>query len=95
MTLEELLDHIGTHVLDDRAPRIQGAADSLYPDELIVRYLNEGQRFFCRKAWPIIDSTTPACCEIVPLANTSDYPLHSSVVRVLSVRASDSDVALN
>lgn len=95
MTLEELLDHISGNVLDDRSDLVSGAPDELFSEATLVRYLNEGQRQFCRKAWPIIDDETASCCEIDLVAEQATYPLHSSVVRVYSVRPNDSDIPLS
>lgn len=94
MTLEEILDHLSSNVLDDRAALVEGPPDSLWTDETIVRYLNEGQRIFCRKAWPIVDDTTAACCQIPLVVDTSKYALHASVLRVLSVTPEDTEIPL-
>lgn len=94
MTLEELLDHLATNELDDRAELVNGPSDSLWSDEVLVRYLNAGQELFCRKAWAIEDDTTQACCEITLLAGIDKYPLHKSVMRVLSVTPADTSIPL-
>lgn len=94
MKLSEILDHIGEHVLDDRTDLASGPPDSLWPDELLVRYLNDGMNIFCRKAWPIIDDRTVACCVINLVTDQQNYPLHSSVLRVLSATPADTDIPL-
>jgi hypothetical protein len=94
VNLQSLLEHLGSHVLDDRATLASGQPDSLWPDSLLTRYLNDGQNIFCRKAWPIIDDTTAACSRITLVLDQSTYALHSSVMRVLSVTPADTDIPL-
>ena len=61
MTLEELLDHIGAHVLGDRAEYASGSPSSpLWPDTVLVRYLNQAQKLFARKTYCILDSDSAA-----------------------------------
>lgn len=95
MVLEEILDHLASHQLDDRADLVEGPSDSLWSDEVLVRYLNVGQDLFCRKAWAIEDDTTTACCQITLVAGQERYPLHKSVMRVLSVTPADTDIPLS
>lgn len=95
MRLEEILDHLASNVLDDRSNLVAGPPDSLWSDELLVRYLNEGQMIFCRKAWPIIDNTTAQCCQVALTANINTYPLDPSVMRVLSVVPNDTNIPLS
>lgn len=94
MTLEEMLDHLGSHILDDRTELLDGAPDSMFSDEVLVRYLNSAQELFCRKAWPIVDQTTAACCEVTLVTDQTDYSVHRSVIRVLSAVPQDSDIPL-
>lgn len=94
MNLEEILDHLASNVLDDRSSLVAGPPDSLWTDDLLVRYLNEGQKIFCRKAWAIVDDTTAACCVIPLVADQNTYALHSSVMRVLSVTPADTNIPL-
>jgi hypothetical protein len=91
--LSELLDHVG-HVLDDRSAMLNGSPDSLWSDEVLVRYFRKAEEIFCRKAWVLRDSTTAACCTITLVAGQKDYNLHASVLRVLSVTPADSDIDL-
>lgn len=95
MKLEEILDHLASNVLDDRTALVSGPADSLWSDEVLVRYLNEGQNIFCRKAWPIIDNTSAACCVIALVAGQKTYALHKSVLSVLSATPNDTDIPLS
>lgn len=94
MDLETILDHLSTHVLDDSAQLVNGPPDSLWPDELLVRYLNDGQNIFCRKAWPIVDDSSPQCCQITLESGNNLYPIHKSVMRVLSVTPADTQIPL-
>lgn len=93
MTLEELLDHLAV-ALDDDAELVQGPPDEQWAQPTLVRYLNDAQNIFCRKAWPIIDDSTVACCSIALVVNDNTYSLHKSVMRVLSVTPADSQVPL-
>ena len=82
MKLSEMLDHVGKDLLDDRTELQSGDPDSLFSDELIVRYLNEAQRILCRRAW-VITETGIAPAGILTLATGKTlYNLHKSVLRV-------------
>lgn len=94
MKLSELLDHLAVHVLDDRAEMLNGSPDELWSDELLVRWLNEAQRILCRDAWVLEDVGHAQAGTIQLVQNQKDYPLHKSVVRVLSGRLSDTEIDL-
>lgn len=94
MKTGELLDHLAAHVLDDRAEMLNGSPDELWSDEVLIRWLNEGARELCRKAWVLEDVAHPTAGTIALVAGTKEYALHASVVRVLSARLSDTDVDL-
>lgn len=94
MKLSELLDHLAVTVLDDRADMLNGAASELWSDEALVRWLNEGARYICRRAWVLEDVGHATAGVITLVENTKDYALHKSVVRVLSGRLSDTDLDL-
>ena len=94
MTLQELLDFTASSVLGDRSGQLSGASDALWSDEFLTRCFNEAQRILCREAWVLSDDSTAAVTEIDLVASTASYALHSSVLRVLSARLSDSDVDL-
>lgn len=94
MKTSELLDHLAVHVLDDRADMLNGAPDSLWSDEYLIRLLNEGQRILCREAWVLEDVGNATAGTIQLIQDQKDYTIHKSVVRVLSGRLSDSDLDL-
>jgi len=73
---------------------VSGASDSLWSDEVITRYLKKAEEIFCRKAWVLRDNTTASCCSITLVKEQQDYPLHASVLRVLSVTPADTDIDL-
>ena len=54
----EILQHVTTEYLDDRSDMIEGAADNLWSDEVIMRYLKDAQVELARKIWPIFDCGT-------------------------------------
>lgn len=101
MELGELLDHIGKELLDDRVEMLEGQSDTIWSDEVIVRYLNEAQRILARRAWVIedtnpnsIDSDGSKVCQIQLVEGQTDYPFHKSILHIKSVRLSDSDLDL-
>ncbi len=53
-----------------------------WPDEVIVRYLNEAVQEACERALLIEDRTTPAVCSLPVVANQATYNLHPSVLRI-------------
>jgi len=81
-------------ILDDKSSLVSGQPDELFSTERILRVLNHGQDILCRDGWVLVDDTTASCCNITLLENIETYPLHASVLGVLSVRLSDSDLAL-
>lgn len=82
MILEELLTYVGKEHLDDRTDLVDGEADSLWSDETIVRYLNEGQRILCRRSWVLVEIGQTPAGTIVLVQDKVLYPLHKSVLRV-------------
>lgn len=94
MILSELLDHLAGTVLDDRVDMLNGNPAELWSDEYLVRLFNEGARILCRRAWVLEDIGHATAGVITLVENTKDYALHTSVIRVLSGRLSDSDIDL-
>ena len=92
MNLEELLTHVASEYLDDRTEMLDGDPDELWSDELIVRYLNEAQRIFCRRSWVLIDIDNPTAGRIALVSGKALYSLHKSVLRVYDATY-DTDVA--
>ena len=94
MKLSELMDHVATHVLDDRTAMLNGAPDEIWSEEALARYFRTAEDIFCRKAWVLKDNVTSAICSITLVNAQKDYPLHASILRVLSVKPNDSDIDL-
>lgn len=94
MKTSEILEHITGPMLDDRAEMISGQSDTLFKDSTVIQYLNEAERRLCQWAWVLEDSTTAEVCSIGMKVDTSEYPLHKSILHVKAARLSDSDVDL-
>lgn len=97
MTLQEMLDHTGGFYLDDRATLLSGAADELFSDATLVRFLNLGADEFCRRTWRLQSQYSVAKAAytgITLVEGQKDYNLHARVLRVLSAKLSDSDLDL-
>lgn len=86
MTLGDLLDELRQNILHDKSDRIAGGADDLWTDSTLVRYIDEAQRRFARRALVIRDGTTSAVTEVTLAANQNEYPLHEAVIAVISAR---------
>lgn len=91
--LGALLGELRRGRLHDMSSQVSGAAsDYLWSDDQLVRYLNEAQRRFARRSLCIRDGTTTAVSHITTVDGTAtspwtlEYPLHQSVIAVLSVR---------
>lgn len=102
MKLSELLDYIGTDLLDDRAALLEGVSDSIWSDVAIVRQLNEAQRVMCRRAWILkdadfansVDGDGNPICQIQLVQDQTDYAFHKSILHIESARLSDSELDL-
>lgn len=86
MTLEELLTELRVNVLRDRSDLIAGDTDSLWSDETLLRYIKDGERRFARQTLCLRDSTTPEVTQVRLRSGVQNYPLHASIVGVLSGR---------
>lgn len=86
MNLGDLLTELRENILHDRSDQVDGSSDYLWSDETLVRYINEAQRRFARKALVIRDAVTPQCCQVVVQAGVNEYALDPSVLAVMSVR---------
>lgn len=95
MQLQELLDHLGSEVLQDRPAIVSGGSSNLWSDTVLVRYLNQAQQLFARRTYCLLDATTTAVTQLALTAGVSTYTLHKSIVKVFSARLSDSTVDLN
>ncbi len=87
MTLGELLEELRENILHDRSDRTADSADDyLWSDKTLVRYINEAHKRFARKALVLRDGTTSSVTRITLETATKEYPLHRSVIGVLSAR---------
>lgn len=77
MKTSELLEHIAKHMLDDRAELLEGESDRLFPDDVVIRYMNEAQRRLARVGLVIEDRLTPEVTTI-PLKLGSSSTLSTS-----------------
>lgn len=88
MTLGDLLDELRNNVLRDRSDIIAGDTDSLWSDETLLRYIGDAERRFARQSLIIRDATTPQVTQVVLKNGVVTYPLHRSVLSVLSAKYS-------
>jgi hypothetical protein len=84
MILSDQLDELRTNILRDSSDLTDGAVDHLWSDDTLIRYIADGERRFARQTLLIRDSTTPAVTQVSLVAGQQDYPLHTSVLGVLS-----------
>ena len=84
MNLGDLLDELSTNVLRDMSDIVAGPEDSLFSTSSLIRYLNEGYNKFSRDTMCIVDMTTPSVCQTTLQTGISVYPLHVSVLAVIS-----------
>ena len=89
MNLEEQLDELRYNILRDRSDLIAGDDDSLWSDETLLRYIKDGERRFARQSMILRDSTTPEVTRVVLKNAVQTYPLHPSVLAVISARYTD------
>lgn len=86
MNLEELLDELRTGILRDAGDQISGDDDKLWSDTRLIRYINEAERKLCREALILRDGLTPEVTLIQSVAGQTLYPLHPSVIGVISAK---------
>ena len=91
MTLRDLLDELANNILRDRSDMMSGPEDQLWPDDVLVKYINEAESLLARKGLVIRDASTTAVADVPLVAGTSQYTLHPSVVAVISAKI-DGDV---
>lgn len=84
MKIGEKLDELRKNVLRDTSDLIAGDSDSLWSDETLLRYLKAGERRFARQTLCIRDGDTAAVTRVRLKEGQHSYPLHESVIAVLS-----------
>lgn len=94
MTLGDLLKLLRESILNDRSDRASGTSDYLWTDQTLVTYINEAQRRFAVKGLILRDATTDAVTLVTLVAGQSTYPLHKSVIAVMSARRTDQEADL-
>ena len=90
----DLLDHVASGVLRDRAKYIEGSDGELWSNTTLLNYLNEAENRFARGTFCILDDSTSAVVTVPLVASTASYALHKSILKVFSVTLSDSPVRL-
>lgn len=95
MILEELLDHTAKDLLDDRTDLVDGEPDSLFSDEVIVRYLAAAEERLCRRAWALVDIGHAQAGVLTLVEGKTLYTLHPSVLRVLTATPTDEEFPLH
>lgn len=86
MNLGEELDELRKNILRDHSDQVSGNSDSLWTDDTLIRYIKDGERRFARQALCIRDGATPAITQIKIKTGVTSYPLHPSVIAVISAR---------
>lgn len=86
MNLQEKLDELRSNVLRDTSDLIAGDVDSLWTDETLVRYIKQGELRFARQTLCLRDGTSAQVTQVKLKNGTHYYPLHPSVLGVLSAR---------
>lgn len=93
MNLSELLTELRENILYDRSDRVAGTPDYLWSDATLIRYINEAQNRFARHGLVIRDGTSQEATEVIIEAGVTEYPLHSSVLAVISAKMPAPDIA--
>lgn len=86
MTLGELLTLLRESILNDRTDRTSGSSDYLWTDAVLIMFINEAQRRFATHSFVLRDGTTDAATKVIMVAGQSIYPLHTSVMSVMSAK---------
>jgi len=86
MTLGELLTLLRRAILNDRTDRTAGTSDYLWTDADLVTYINEAQRRFATQGLVLRDGTTDEVTKVTLVAGQSVYPLHESVIAIVSAK---------
>lgn len=94
MTLGELLLLLRESILNDRSDRIAGTPDYLWTDKTLITFISEAQRRFAVQSLVLRDGTTPEVTRITLVAGQSVYPLHPSVLGVISAKSIDREADL-
>lgn len=86
MTLGEQLKELRFNILRDRSDIIAGDTDSLWTDETLLEYIKDAERRFARRSLVLRDSTTVAVTQVILRNGVKTYPLHPSILSVITAR---------
>lgn len=86
MNVTELVTELRENILGDRSDRVAGSPDYLWSEETLVRYINEAERRLARRALILRDSKPSTITTVTLVAGQDQYPLHLSVLGVVSAR---------
>lgn len=95
MTLEALLKLLREGMLNDRTDRTSGTSDYLWTDETLVTYINEAQRRFAVKGLILRDGSSNVATKVDLVPGQANYPLHPSVLGVITAKNELSQGDLN
>jgi len=88
ITANKVINRIRTELKDEIAPYF-------WSDDELLAYIDEAQMELCTRGYRILDSTSPAICEIQYKANAFKLPIHESILKILSVVREDSNGVLH
>lgn len=92
MLLRELISELRNNILHDRSDRIaDSTSDYLWTDETLVTYIDEAQIRLAAEGFVIRDGSNALVTEVTLAEGQTIYPLHPSVIAVMSARY-DTDV---
>ncbi len=108
MRLIELISELRDNMLRDGSTLVSGDADALWNDETLARYINNAYYRFCRLTLSLSDNslTTATTVSVGPPAvlsyvnkivlatDVDQYPLHESILAVISGRLAGAPVDL-
>ena len=90
MNLRGMLKELRENILHDRSDSVPGgASDQLWDDETLIRYINDAVDRFANETECIRDFVTAEATQVKLVAGQEFYPLHPSVIGVMTARYGD------
>lgn len=86
MTLDDLLRETRFILSDEISAPVSSDDSVLSSDITLTHHLNLGQDLFCKRTGYIRDTKTAAVCSFNTVANQSDYSIHSSIIKILTLK---------
>ena len=80
-----MLTTLRQDILHDRSSQIDGDSDKLWSDTTLIRYIDEAQTVFARRALVIRDGTS-AVTRFQTVPYQEDYPLDASILAISSMK---------